>query len=275
MLYEKLRLDDPPYLIGYRRHLPCSIHCHHEIELFYCVHGEYVIYIDRKEYRMQQGDLAIIGPMIPHELPENDPSTDPQCLVIGAGPTMLGKFFQVLSNQPLPQPIYSLGKTSDGELSSLLLETYFCHRNPTPFSSLIVRGNIYKIFANILREFTVHGDNAHLSKRTLSTFLIETVLERIYHDYSQPLSVEDMAALCGYSRSNFCKIFKQITGKTFHTVLNEHRIKVACTLLQETQLSVENIAVQVGFSDSKSFCRSFKEATGLSPGSYRKQKHSS
>lgn len=271
MFYEKLRLDDPPYLIGYRKHLPCAIHCHHEVELFYCIHGEYIIYIDRKEYRMREGDLAIIGPMIPHELPENDPSTDPQCLVIGAGPTMLGKFYQILSGHSFTQPIFSLNKASCEELSALLLETFFYHKNPTPFSSLIVRGNIYKIFANILREFMTHSDDKQLSKKTLTTFLIETVLERIYHDYAHPISVEDMAELCGYSKSNFCKIFKQITGKTFHTVLNEHRIKVSCTLLQDTQLSVENIAVQVGFSDSKSFCRSFKDILGISPGSYRKQ----
>lgn len=273
MLYEKLRLDDPPYLIGYRRHLPCAIHCHHEIELFYCVHGEYVIYIDRKEYRMRQGDLAIIGPMIPHELPENDPPTDPQCLVIGAGPTMLGKFYPILSGGTFDDPIYSLGHDSHGELFMLLEETFFYHRNPTPFSSLLIRGNIYKIFANILKEFAVHNDNTHFSKKTLSTLLIETVLERIYHDYSQPLTVEDMAALCGYSKSNFCKIFRQITGKTFHTVLNDHRIEMARFLLHDTQLSVESIAAQVGFSDAKSFCRNFKTALGVTPGNYRKQMH--
>ncbi len=274
MLYQQLHLGDPPYLIGYRRHLPCALHCHQEIELFYCTRGEYVIYIDRKEYRMHQGDLAIIGPMIPHELPENDPASDPQCLVIGAGPVMLGKFFQIFAGNTFTDPVFSLKQDSHWELSALLEETFFYHRNPTPFSSLIVRGNIYKIFANILKEFTVHKDNTHLSKKTLSTLLIETVLERIYHDYSQPLTVEDMAALCGYSKSNFCKIFKQVTGKTFHTVLNEHRIHVAGTLLRETQLPVESIAAQVGFSDSKSFCRSFKATLGISPGSYRKQKHS-
>ena len=273
MIYQELHLGDPPYLIGYRRHLPCALHCHQEIELFYCIHGEYSIYIDRKEYRMQQGDLAIINPMIPHELPENDPTTDPQCLVIGGGPVMLGKFFQVFSANSFPQPIFSLRQESYRELSELLQETFFYHRNPTPFSSLIIQGNIYKIFANILKEFTVHSDNTYLSKKTLSTLLIETVLERIYHDYAHPLSVEDMASLCGYSKSNFCKIFKQVTGKTFHTILNDHRIQVACTLLQQTRQSVESIALQVGFADSKSFSRRFKDTMGVSPGSYRKQLH--
>ena len=271
MLYQQLHLGDPPYLIGFRRHLPCALHCHQEIELFYCVKGEYVIYIDRKEYRMRQGDLAIIGPMVPHELPENDPSLDPQCLVIGVGPVILGKFYQIFSGNTFDDPIFSLGSDSHGELYSLLEETFFYRRNPTPFASLLIQGNIYKIFANILNEFTVHDDNTHLSKKTLSTLLIETVLERIYHDYSQPLTVEDMALLCGYSKSNFCKIFRQITGKTFHTVLNDHRIEIARSLLQDTQLPVENIASQVGFSDAKSFCRNFKTVVGVTPGNYRKQ----
>lgn len=271
MLYQQLHLGDPPYLIGFRKHLPCTLHYHQEIELFYCVTGEYVIYIDRKEYRMRQGDLAIIGPMVPHELPENDPSSDPQCLVIGAGPTMLGKFYHIFSGSTFDNPIFPLKHDSHWELTALLEETFFHYRNPTPFSSLIIRGNIYRIFANILKEFTVQDDNTHLSKKTLSTLLIETVLERIYHDYYQPLTVEDMATLCGYSKSNFCKIFRQITGKTFHAVLNEHRIEMARALLHDTQLPVEDIAARVGFSDAKSFCRNFKTVVGVTPGNYRKQ----
>lgn len=273
MIYQNLHLGDPPYIIGYRKNAPCPLHCHPEIELFYCTYGEYDISIDQTTYRLRQGDLVIIGSMIPHELPESNLSLKSKSLVIEVGPVMLGKSFQQLSSHTFSQPIYSLRQAPYRELYALLQETDFYRENPSPFSNLIIRGNIYKIFAYILKEFTVQSDNTHRFKKALSSVMIENALEHIYHNYTQPLLVENVADLCGYSKSNFCKIFKQITGKTFHTVLNDHRIKVACVLLQETQLSVENIAAQVGFSDSKSFCRSFKSTLGTTPSSYRKQTH--
>ena len=70
---------------------------------------------------------------------------------------------------------------------------------------------------------------------------------------------------------NFCKIFKTITGDTFHSILNRHRIEIACLRLKIAGEPVERIAAEVGFADAKSFCRVFKAQMGISPGAYRKQ----
>jgi YesN/AraC family two-component response regulator len=75
----------------------------------------------------------------------------------------------------------------------------------------------------------------------------------------------------GYSKSNFCRVFKRITGNTFHDILNQRRVEVAGFLLVQTNLDLEEIAQQVGFLDAKCFCRVFKKYTGKTPGTYRKQ----
>lgn len=77
--------------------------------------------------------------------------------------------------------------------------------------------------------------------------------------------------LCGYSKSNFCKIFKRITGEPFHGVLNGYRIRIACDLLDKTDYSVERIAGEVGFADTKTFCRVFKSVMGVTAGRFRKK----
>ncbi|MBQ8249989.1 MAG: helix-turn-helix transcriptional regulator [Clostridia bacterium] len=100
---------------------------------------------------------------------------------------------------------------------------------------------------------------------------IEKAIEIIYNRYSEPLDIESVSAECGYSKSSFCKIFKEITGETFHSVLNRHRIEIACMHLKNSNASVEEIALNAGFSDLKSFCRVFKKITGESSGSYRKR----
>jgi len=81
--------------------------------------------------------------------------------------------------------------------------------------------------------------------------------------------VEDAAAVTGYGKSNFCKIFKNITGETFHDALNRRRVENACFYLRETAVTVTDIAPLTGFSDAKTLCRVFKAVTGMSPGQYR------
>ena len=78
------------------------------------------------------------------------------------------------------------------------------------------------------------------------------------------------ADLAGYGKSNFCKIFKAITGDTFHNVLNRHRIENAYMYLSETDMTVADIGSEVGFSDTKSFCRVFKSIIGSTAGEYRR-----
>ena len=132
---------------------------------------------------------------------------------------------------------------------------------------MLLKGNLYKISAYLLKEF--NGENS-LSKDLSTVANIESAMELIENNYSDNITVEDAANLTGYSKSNFCKTFKKITGETFHSVLNKHRIKIAGYLLRETADMIYDIAIKVGFPDSKSFCRVFKNITGQTPGQYRK-----
>ena len=93
----------------------------------------------------------------------------------------------------------------------------------------------------------------------------------IYYDYASPLTLDDAASATGYGKSNFCKIFKEITGDTFHNVLNRQRIQSACDLLKETNLPISDIAIQIGFGEPKTFCRIFRSITDMTPRDYRKK----
>ena len=103
----------------------------------------------------------------------------------------------------------------------------------------------------------------------------EKALEIIRLEYAEPLSIDAVSRTCGYSKSNFCTIFKSITGETFHGVLNRHRVDVACLHLESTNLTIEEVSERVGFADAKSFCRVFKKTKGMTAGEYRKKHRAS
>ncbi|MBQ6824575.1 MAG: helix-turn-helix transcriptional regulator, partial [Clostridia bacterium] len=162
------------------------------------------------------------------------------------------------------------GGASYGELEALLRETAALHRSEEVFCELSIKGNVYKICALLLQMLNLtEVENTQNKKRT-DLKKIDQALEQIYNYYNEPLTVEEVSAFCGYGKSNFCKIFKSITGNTFHYTLNQHRVEVACMLLKESDQTVEEIARDTGFADAKSFCRVFKQFMNQSAGAYRK-----
>ena len=269
MIYQKLHLGDPPYLLrcGSTRAFP--VHKHIETELFYCIKGDTEIIIDRQKYKITAGELAVIGSMVPHEiLGSKDP--DACKLIVEIGPTMLGEYYKPMESQMFLNPVFDLKQKKYAELHGLFEEVAAINQTGTSFSSLLVKGNIYKISAYILSEF-VSENNGSTSKKIKSINAVENALEYIYNNYDRKITINEISNACSYSKTNFCKMFKSVTDDTFHNVLNRHRIKMSCVLLENSDYSVEDIAEKVGFSDSKSFCRVFKTEKGISPGKYRQK----
>lgn len=272
MLYQKLLMGERPYFVKTTRSYECKgfeNHRHPEIELYYCIKGTRSFIIDKERYNIHEGDLLIIGSMQSHELLAQK-NTEVLSLVINVGPFLLGRYFEPLAKTVFPEPVLHLNTDEHRELIDMLQETALAGAEQSDFSELVIRGNLYKICAYILKKFISSNTSVNTSKALRSVSNIEKALEHIYAHYNKPLSVENVALLCGYSKSNFCKIFKNITGETFHSFLNSYRLRIACQLLSETNLSLEEIAVSVGLADSKTLCRIFKLNKGITPGEFRK-----
>lgn len=99
--------------------------------------------------------------------------------------------------------------------------------------------------------------------------VIMPAIRKIRKDYSQPLHVEDLAALCRLSPSLFLRRFREETGETPCTFLMHHRLATAQALLQSTEDSIHEIAEHCGFYDQFYFSRRFRSRYGLSPSQYR------
>jgi AraC-like DNA-binding protein len=200
---------------------------------------------------------------------------DCQRLTVDVGPGLLGEQFDLFVSMNPNNNVISL--KCEGayklykELADLLDQTACTFNQKPPFYSLTIKGNVYKISA-LLLQILAKGNSQDLSPKALTDVeKIDRAINIIYNRYDEPLNLDLVSTLCGYSKSNFCKVFKTITGETFHNMLNRHRIDIACLKLKESNSSVEDIALSVGFTDTKSFCRVFKTVTGESSREYKKK----
>lgn len=82
-------------------------------------------------------------------------------------------------------------------------------------------------------------------------------------------SVPQCAEAAGMSLHHFLRLFHEVHGQTPHQYLAARRICVAKELLERSEMSLSEIAVEVGFGSVSAFGRMFKQAVGCSPSAYR------
>jgi AraC-like DNA-binding protein/CheY-like chemotaxis protein len=98
-------------------------------------------------------------------------------------------------------------------------------------------------------------------------------IEKHFHEH---LSASEVANLCGMSRFRFSRLFHAAYGVTFQDHLLRCRIKEACRLLEQPNVSITEIGFAVGFNDASYFARIFKRYTSLLPSEYaRRAQHAS
>lgn len=99
--------------------------------------------------------------------------------------------------------------------------------------------------------------------------LMKKALSFISKNFSSPLSLEQVAGEVHLNPSYFSTIFKKSCGSSFKEYLNLVRIEESKRLLSNTNYSIIDIAIAVGFEDQSYFCKVFKKYTGLTPTGYR------
>ena len=94
---------------------------------------------------------------------------------------------------------------------------------------------------------------------------MKLVLRYVEEHYTEPVSIEDMAALTYYSKSHFMKFFKLHMGTGFIEYLNDYRLTIAGQKLKNSSDSVLTIAEECGFEHLSYFNRLFKRNMELLP----------
>jgi AraC-like DNA-binding protein len=89
-------------------------------------------------------------------------------------------------------------------------------------------------------------------------------------DYDRPLDIPTLARIAYVSEAHFIRTFRATFGETPHRYLQRRRVERAMFLLRETDRSVTEISLDVGFTSLGTFGRTFRAIVGTSPTSYRR-----
>lgn len=99
--------------------------------------------------------------------------------------------------------------------------------------------------------------------------LLSTALKFIYKHYHRSIKAEQVIAECQTSRNTLESRFKNALSKSIHQVLHEVRLENAKEMLKNTRKSIDDIAIQCGFSSSQYLYYIFRKEVGMTPTRYR------
>jgi AraC-like DNA-binding protein len=87
--------------------------------------------------------------------------------------------------------------------------------------------------------------------------------------YAEPLDVATLARIAHVSEAHFIRTFKATFGETPHRYLQRRRVERAMFLLRETDRTVTEVCLDVGFVSLGTFSKTFREIVGETPSAYR------
>jgi AraC-like DNA-binding protein len=95
--------------------------------------------------------------------------------------------------------------------------------------------------------------------------------DAIDRTYAQPLDIESLAGVACVSEAHFIRTFRSTFGETPHRFLQRRRVERAMFMLRETERSVTDICLDVGFASLGTFSRTFRDIVGVNPTDYRER----
>lgn len=234
-----------------------------EVIVIYCVRGNGWAELDGHVHEVSGGDLLVVPAGVPH--------------VYGAGeshPWSIYWFHAMGAHWPeykrelgatSERPVVSIGQSV--ELTALFEDIIeIIEKDHTPLDVLDASLALGHLLGRMVRRRHEHWDGAMDATRRVaqSIAFAQAHLDR-------PLTVRALAGVANLSPSHFMNLFKQRTGYPPHEYIKGLRMHRARQLLDNSFLSVKQIAAATGFNDSPNFSRTFKSVYRVSPRDYRRK----
>ena len=154
------------------------------------------------------------------------------------------------------------------KLKNAFLDIYNSKGNKN-YQTIKMTGYLYIALSIIIKKSAVKEITDQNTK------YVRQAIDFIQYNYSSPVCVNDIALSVGISRSQLHRVFIDKLNMSPMKFLADVRIRKACYLLKNTDLSIKSISISVGFLDNLYFSKVFHKSKGISPSEYRKTKTSS
>jgi AraC family transcriptional regulator len=124
---------------------------------------------------------------------------------------------------------------------------------------------------HLLRHYTTQSLTPKHYPGGLSRQQMKYLIDYMQMNLDRTIHLEELATLLNMSQYHFCRLFKRSTGIPPHQFVIRQRVDRAKQLLQKSDRSVLDVAINCGFTDGSHLTRHFRKLTGVTPTAFRQQ----
>ncbi len=228
--------------------------------LFYVARGEETFFLDGKKVVLREGELLWYAPRQPqHHETACDGVSEFYFVHFSDGDGGLAALLPFPAATP-----YRLA--TGGRLISCFQGIIDELQQARPYYREIALSKLYELLYYLRRR---ESEAASGGGRDPD---MHRAIHEINRTYTEDITLDEYAARLGLSKYHFLRLFKQKTGLSPIAYRNRLRLRHAMEMLEDSTLSVAEIATAVGFSAPRYFTEAFTREVGISPAAYRKRR---
>ncbi len=233
------------------------MHWHEHIELLYFINGSGEATVGGEVIHAKKDDLIVINC---NELHATQMSDDCVLFCIHISPS----FF---SDVDFESVLFKTHISADETVSGYLEKIHIEKKSMNEGYDMQIKGLTYLLMTYLLRNCKLEKSEILSKKKKI--LKISAVLKYISAYYPHKLSTAELAREFFLSEHYFCHFFKAETGMSPMGYINRFRVEKASFYLKNSNDSITEIALKVGFDDSNYFSKIFKKYRGMTPREYR------
>lgn len=244
-------------LTWYDRRNNCLPHFHAGIELVYVLEGHFSATINGQSMVVSEGEMLVNNCYSVHAYTSDKCYSIVTIIPLGVVPSIQ----KLLTSNRFHNRII----TDDTRRS---LEFFMRTLADNPENAVLQKGVSYSLLGYLMGHISL--DPLHASDQA---DVICRILNYLNDNFTQRLTVEQVAAEFGYSRSRFSHLFKNTVGYSLPQYLNMLRCRSVCEAMLSSDVPVVDLAINAGFNNAHTFYTAFKSYYHMTPREYARTQH--
>ena len=252
-------------------------HFHPETEMTLIASGEMYYQANDKVFLLQEGDGIFVNSNVMHagwRNGEKDCAYHPMnfSLVMVSGhenSIVEQKYVQpILRDNLIPYAVFYAKNEEDRPVLALMQEFLQLISKKEDGYELLVKSLLCRLWYLVYKR-AGSDDVVCLDRGVMA---VKNAITYMEGHYAERLTLDRLAEISNFSRSEFCRIFRRFAGRTPFEYLQHLRVRRSLQLLQDPSLSITEIAERTGFAGASYYAEIFRRYMNMSPLQYRKNK---
>ncbi len=239
-------------------------HWHRSIEIFLVMEGRLEFYFGENSLPLKAGDFVIVNSNEIHSIEAPEPN---KTVVVQIPLSCFSGYLE----EDGRTVFLKRGAELDGVLARLIGEMFTIYQQKRFAFELKVRSLFLELLYLMVTEFMQTEENQETIRQKRHLEKLSGITSYMKKHYSRDITLKSVADEFGFSPTYLSRMFKKYANVSYKTYLLNLRTEYALREMMSTTHSLNDVALNNGFPNSRAFAKAFSKRYGCLPSTYRER----